>query len=555
MTPLEMLLQAVGSKDDPNSGGRQMPSHWGSRRLNIMSQGSPTGTQCLQAVGLAEAGCCTRRSRTFPIASAFRARRGRLLLDRRRRHERRRVLGVAQHRVSAALPVVYLIEDNGYAISVPAKCRRPAASISRLVESFPNLKVIGATAPTTSSRATAPMGDAVDARARVRPRARAREGGASVLALAVGRRAAVQDAGRARGGSAARSTHACSARSCATRASSTRGRPRGPEPTWIARSRRHRCGARRAQAGRETAPLGLLAGRRSDGSRLRDRTPQPEGKPDTMVAAINRTLHDEMRHNPRIVVFGEDVADASKEARWSGVGQGWRVQGHARPAAAFGGTRVFNSPLAEANIVGRAVGMATRGIKPVVEIQFFDYIWPAMMQIRDEMSMLRYRSAQPVLVPDGDPRADRRLPARRRPVPQPVGREHLRARARAFASRSRRTPRMRPGLLRTAIRCDDPVMFLEHKHLYRQTYNKGAVPGPGLHGAVRQGRAPARGSDVLVITYGALVQRTLLAAQQAAKEGSAWPCSTCARSCPTTGRASPRRCRSATGSSSRTRTS
>jgi 2-oxoisovalerate dehydrogenase E1 component len=520
VNPYDMLLQAVGSKDDPASAGRQMPSHWGSRTLNIVSQGSPTGTQCLHAVGIAEAGLLYETVESIP--------------DREARFHADEVVycsigegatseGEFWESLSTAslrrLPVVFVVEDNGYAISVPVEAQTPGGDISRLVESFPDLKVLRVDG-TDFVASHAAMHEAVAyCRARLGP---------SLVHAKVTRpySHSLSDDERLYKTPEERADEA--ERDPIRRLAQllrSEGLATDDDLQAIAAEidrELNEATDRALQAekpSRDTAALYVFSPVVDPASPVFESAPQPQGKPDTMVAAINRTLSDEMAANPRIVIFGEDVADCSKEdalLRVPGKGGVFKVTHGLQKR--FGSHRVFNSPLAEANIVGRAVGMAVRGIKPVVEIQFFDYIWPAMMQIRDEMSMLRYRSGNSFSCP--------------MVIRVPIG-GYLRGGA-PYHSQSGESifahcPGIRiafpctaqdaAGLLRTSIRCDDPVLFLEHKHLYRQTYNKGEYPGPDY--TIPFGKASLRreGTDAVVITWGALVQRTMLAAQQAEREG------------------------------------
>jgi len=521
LTACDMLLNAVGAKDDPNSGGRQMPTHWSSPTLRIVSSSSACTTQCLHAVGAAETG--ELLPRLLGIESDSRSLDGEVTLV---------TLGDGQTSggefweslntaCSGRLPVVYLVEDNGYAISVPVEVQTPGGDISELVGSFPGLHVIrvDGTDGVASFRA---MSEAV-------AWARGRSGPALVHAHVTRPYShSMSDDERHYKSAAERETEA--ARDPLRRFAGflvEAGHATEEELDAVAADvdREVQDASDRAVAAPKpdasTAALYVYSPTVDPASAAFEATPAPDasGKPDTMVSAINRTLKDEMARDTRIVVFGEDVADASRaEVLTEVTGKGGVFKATLGLQREFGRERVFNSPLAEANIVGRAVGMAVRGLKPVVEIQFFDYIWPAMMQIRDELSMLRYRSNNdwscPVVI---------RVPIggylKGGSLYHSQSGESIFAHCPGLRIVFPSTAEDAAGLLRTAIRADDPILFLEHKHLYRQTYNKGVYPGPDY--TVPFGRAAVRrdGGDVTVVTWGALVQRSLLAAERAGQEG------------------------------------
>jgi 2-oxoisovalerate dehydrogenase E1 component len=521
VTAREMFLASVGAKDDPANAGRQMPSHWGHRRFNMPSQSSCVGTHCLHAAGAAEAGLLYgrvteiegRESRYHPDEITY------ISIGEGGTSE-----GEFWESLNTAatkqLPLLYLVEDNGYAISVPVEVQTPAGDISRVLEGFPGLRTFRCDG-TDYPASYRTLREAVQ-------HVRDRKGPALVHAKVIrpyshsfsddeklyktpGEREA-----ESRRDPLVRMRQLLLAEELATE----------EDLQEILADVEHEVQAAAEEALKaphpepETAALYVFSPDVDPTSNRFSTEPAPQGKgSDTMVAAINATLKDEMARDPRIVVFGQDVADASHEEALSQVaGKGGVFKATHGLQRAFGSDRVFNSPLAEANIVGRAVGMALRGLKPVVEIQFFDYIWPAFMQIRDEAAMMRYRSGNhwscPVV------------------IRVPIG-GYLRGGA-PYHSQSgvsifAHTPGIRivlpsnaqdaAGLLRTAIRCDDPVLFCEHKHLYRQTYNKAPYPGPGYMVPFGKAAVTRDGNDVTVFTWGALVQRSLLAAQQAERLG------------------------------------
>ncbi len=539
--PVEMFLQAVGAADDPSSGGRQMPSHWGYKRLNVVTQSSPTGSQILQAVGCAEAGRYFSRHPKASGAGDASNPDYRNFKDVTFHGDEVTYVSLGDGTSSegefweamnaaalSKLPVIFVVQDNGYAISVPVEVQTAGGSISRLVSGFPNFhfEEIDGTDPVASCAAFR----------RAAEYCRAGEGPSFVHAHVI-----------------RPYSHSLSDDERLYRPESERERDAARDPVTRTQMFLLREGIldtkgindleKEVETEIQTAVDEALAALPpapetitkfvyspdvdpSSDTFNTEPVAAPESSdtkksaPKTMADLINATLQDEMQRDDRIVIFGEDVADCTREEYLKQKlvkGKGGVFKLTFGLQCQFGADRVFNSPLAEAAIVGRATGMATRGLKPVVEIQFFDYIWPAMMQIRDELAVIRWRSNNAFSCPAVIRVAIGGYLTGGAIYHSQCGESiftHIPGLRVVFPSNALDAA----GLLRTAIRCDDPVLFLEHKRLYRETYGRAVYPGPDFMIPFGKARIVQPGTDLTVLTYGAVVPRALQAAQKLERE-------------------------------------
>jgi 2-oxoisovalerate dehydrogenase E1 component len=494
MTPLENMLCFLARADDPNSGGRQMPQHYGHKGLQIVSQSSPTGTQFLQAVGCAM-GCTRDGAEQVVYVSA-----GEGTTSQGDYHE---ALNWASR---DRLPVIFHIQDNKFAISVPIHEQTSGGSVYDMAAGYEGLSrfEVDGTDIHASMRA---FQEAVT-------RARAGEGPSVVVSDLV--RLLLHSSS---------DDH----RKYRSKGELEAERLRDPIPRWreilvnegwmtekeaeeLAAEVRHIVDAAADEAEQRphptpsTATLHVYASTVYEPPAGASMTPASTDKNVVLVDAINHALSEEMERDPRILVFGQDVAG----------GKGGVFTATRSLTEKFGEDRCFNAPLAESSIVGVAIGLALRGLRPVPEIQFGDYIWTAMMQIRNELAMMRYRSNGAFHLP-----VVLRVPVGGYIHGAPYHSQNIEATFAHFPGLRICYPSNASdakGLLKCAIRGEDPTLFLEHKGLYRQAY--AASPEPDSDFLLPLGEATVHrpGKDMTIVTYGALVKRAHDASHLVEKE-------------------------------------
>lgn len=481
MTSKEQLLSFLAKADDPNSGGRQMPQHYGHKDLRIVSQSSPTGTQFLQAVGCAMSRKWENDHEIVYVSS------GEGSTSEGEFHE---ALNWASRE---KLPIIFHIQDNEYAISVHVSEQTSGSSVFSMVNGYDNLsryEVDG----TNFFETDLAFREAIE---------RARQGkGPSVIVSNVVRLL----------------SHSSSDDQKKYRKKEDLDKDKNRDPLLVFEKNciknkilkesdfeklRNEIiqivdqDAEWADKQNHPDPNSATNHIYSNEPNLNETPSNYKNEKIVLVDAINHAMHEEMKLNDKMIIYGEDIADPK-----GGVFTATRGL-----SDSFGDKRVFNSPLAEASIVGTAVGLATTGWKPCVEIQFGDYIWPAMMQIRNEVASMRYRSNGSWKCP--------------MVIRVPVGGYihgaichsqsidgyfmHMPGIRIAYPSNAEDAK----GLLKAALRMDDPVLFLEHKGLYRQGFAASKEPDENYVLPFGVGKKIMEGDIVTVITWGAMVQKSI----------------------------------------------
>ena len=493
MTPEELMLCFMSREDDPNSGGRQMPAHYGHRELNIVSQSSPTGTQYLQAVGVAM-GMKKRGSEEVVYVSS-----GEGTTSQGDFHE---ALNWASRE---KLPIIFFIEDNKYAISVHISEQTSGGSVYNMTRGYEGLsryKMDGTDFTSSNNLMKEVIG-----------RVRLGEGPALVEAECVRLlpHSSSDDQRKYRPEEELAADIAndpiVKLKDILLQAKVLTEEEEASlrESVLETVNKAVEYAESREESESDTASRFVFDESGKTESFEYEKT-EPSGEPVVLVDAINHALHEEMDRDGDILVFGQDIAD----------GKGGVFTVTKGLSTKFGSERVFNSPLAESSIVGVAIGLALYGFKPVVEIQFADYIWTAMMQIRNELSTMRYRSNNawecPVIL---------RIPC----GGYIHGGLYHSQNIEAYFSHIPGLKICMPsnaadakGLLKTAIRGNDPVLFLEHKGIYRQPFAKSPEPDADYLVPFGKAKIVREGSGITIVTYGALVKRSLDAAERLEKE-------------------------------------